>query len=159
MISGVLALALLGALWIGPQMSPFARGAHAHDPETPKTVVLRALKVYTFIAALVLIGEGFRPLMIWYISKIPSWLLYWVNMSSAVLDNATLTAIEIGPALALSQIVAIVMGLAISGGTAENQHERVGGGWAASRFDDDGDLFLHSIRFLARDSFERSYDP
>jgi mannosyl-3-phosphoglycerate phosphatase family protein len=116
MIPGVLALALLGALWIGPQMSPFARGAHAHDPETPKIVVLRALKTYIFVAALVLIGEGFKPLMIWYISKIPSWLLFWVNMSSAVLDNATLTAIEIGPAMALSQIVGIVMGLSISGG-------------------------------------------
>ena len=116
MIPGVLALALLGAFWIGPRMSPFARGAHAHDPETPKTVVLRALKIYMFIAALVLIGEGFKPLMIWYISKIPSWLLFWVNTSSAVLDNATLTAIEIGPAMALSQIVGIVMGLSISGG-------------------------------------------
>ena len=116
MIPGVLALAILGALWIGPRMSPFARGAHAHDPETLKTIVLRALKIYMFIAALVLIGEGFKPLMIWYISKIPSWLLFWVNTSSAVLDNATLTAIEIGPAMALSQIVGIVMGLSISGG-------------------------------------------
>jgi predicted cation transporter len=116
MIPGVLALALLGAFWIGPRISPFARGVHAHDPETPKSVVLRALKIYMFIAALVLIGEGFKPLMIWYISKIPSWLLFWVNTSSAVLDNATLTAIEIGPAMALSQIVGIVMGLSISGG-------------------------------------------
>jgi predicted cation transporter len=89
---------------------------HAHDPETPKTVVFRAVKIYMFIAALVLIGEGFKPLMIWYISKIPSGLLFWVNMSSAVLDNATLTAIEIGPTMVLSQIVGIVMGLSISGG-------------------------------------------
>jgi predicted mannosyl-3-phosphoglycerate phosphatase (HAD superfamily) len=172
MIPGVLALALLGALWIGPQMSPFARGAHAHDPETPKIVVLRALKTYIFVAALVLIGEGFKPLMIWYISKIPSWLLFWVNMTSAVLDNATLTAIEIGPAMALSQIVGIVMGLSsisggmlipgnipnsIGSGTAEDQHERVGGGRAASRFDDDGDLFLHSIHFLPVISSEGAY--
>jgi len=116
MIPGVIAFALLGAIRIGPRMSAFARGAHAHDPETPKRVILRALKIYMFIAALVLIGEGFKPLMIWYISKIPSWLLYWVNMSSAVLDNATLTAIEIGPAMTLSQIISIVMGLSISGG-------------------------------------------
>jgi predicted cation transporter len=116
MIPGVLALALLGAFWIGPRMSAFARGAHTHDPETLKSVVLRALKIYTFIAALVLIGEGFKPLMIWYISKIPSGMLYWVNMSSAVLDNATLTAIEIGPAMTMAQIVGIVMGLSISGG-------------------------------------------
>jgi predicted cation transporter len=116
MIPGVLALALLGALWIGPRMSAFARGSHAHDPETPKSVVLRALRIYMFIAALVLLGEGFKPIMIWYISKVPSGLLFWVNMSSAVFDNATLTAIEIGPAMTLSQIVGIVMGLSISGG-------------------------------------------
>jgi predicted cation transporter len=116
MIPGVLGLALLGALWIGPRMSAFARGSHAHDPETLKSVVLRALKIYMFIAALVLLGEGFKPIMIWYISKIPSGLLFWVNMSSAVLDNATLTAIEIGPAMTLPQIVGIVMGLSISGG-------------------------------------------
>jgi len=116
MIPGVLALALLGAFWIGPRMSAFARGVHAHDPETLKSVVLRSLKIYMFIAALVLIGEGFKPLMIWYNSKIPSPLLFWYNMSSAVLDNATLTAIEIGPAMALFQIVGIIMGLSISGG-------------------------------------------
>lgn len=39
--------------------------------------------------------------MVWYLSKIASWQLYWINMSSAVLDNATLTAIEIGPAMSL----------------------------------------------------------
>jgi len=37
-------------------------------------------------------------------------------MSSAVLDNATLRAIEIGPAMALPQIIGIIMGLSISGG-------------------------------------------
>jgi predicted cation transporter len=115
-IPGVFALALLGALWIGPRITPIARGTHARDPETPKLVVLRAVKIYMFIAALVLIGEGFKPLMLWYISKIPTGLLFWVNMSSAVLDNAALTAIEIGPAMSISQIIAIVMGLSISGG-------------------------------------------
>jgi len=54
--------------------------------------------------------------MVWYLSKIPSWQLYWLNMSSAVLDNATLTAIEIGPAMSLPQIRGIIMGLLIAGG-------------------------------------------
>lgn len=76
MIPGVIALALFGALWFGPRISPLARGIHTHDPETLRSVVLRAQKIYMFIAALVLIGEGFKPLMIWYISKIPSGLLF-----------------------------------------------------------------------------------
>jgi predicted cation transporter len=37
-------------------------------------------------------------------------------MSSAVLDNATLAAIEIGPSMSLSQITGIVLSLCISGG-------------------------------------------
>jgi predicted cation transporter len=37
-------------------------------------------------------------------------------MISAVLDNATLTAVEIGPTLALPQIIGIIMGLSIAGG-------------------------------------------
>jgi predicted cation transporter len=116
MIPGIMILAVVGALWIGPKMSPIASGTHAHDPETPKTIIFRALKIYMFIAALVLIGEGFKPVMTWYLAKISPGLLYWANTSSAVLDNATLTAIEIGPGMTLFQIKAIIMGLAISGG-------------------------------------------
>jgi predicted cation transporter len=116
MIPGVLGLALFGAFWLGPHMSSLGKAAHTHDPETPRTIVIRAGKVYLFIAALVFIGEGFRPVMVWYLTKIAPWALYWINMSSAVLDNATLTAIEIGPAMALPQIIGILMGLLISGG-------------------------------------------
>jgi predicted cation transporter len=35
---------------------------------------------------------------------------------SAILDNATLTAMEIGPTMQLPQITAIIMGLLIAGG-------------------------------------------
>lgn len=37
-------------------------------------------------------------------------------MVSAVLDNATLTAAEIGPAMSLAQIIAAILGLVIAGG-------------------------------------------
>ncbi len=84
--------------------------------ETLRTVIVRAIKVYIFIAALVLLGEGFSPIIEWYISKIPAEILYWVNMISAVLDNATLTAAEIGPELTIKQIKGALMGLIISGG-------------------------------------------
>jgi predicted cation transporter len=84
--------------------------------ETLRGVVVRALKVYTFVAALILLGGGFTPLIVWYISKIPPEILYWVNMVSAVLDNATLTAAEIGPSLQLKQIQSALMGLLIAGG-------------------------------------------
>jgi predicted cation transporter len=69
-----------------------------------------------FIAALVLLGEGFKPIIVEYFIQIPSIALYWINMVSAVLDNATLAAAEIGPALSEFQIKSILMGLLISGG-------------------------------------------
>jgi len=84
--------------------------------ETIRTVVVRAIRVYVFIAALVLLGEGFTPIIDWYISKIPPEIIYWVNMISAVLDNATLAAAEIGPQLTELQIKGALMGLIISGG-------------------------------------------
>jgi predicted cation transporter len=42
--------------------------------------------------------------------------LFWINSISAIVDNATLTAAEIGPSLTPAQQRAILMGLLISGG-------------------------------------------
>ncbi|MDQ1313181.1 MAG: hypothetical protein QG605_1720, partial [Euryarchaeota archaeon] len=51
-----------------------------------------------------------------YFTAIPSEVLFWVNMLSAILDNATLTAAEIAPSLSIGQITAALMGLLIAGG-------------------------------------------
>ncbi|ABM80870.1 DUF1646 family protein [Hyperthermus butylicus] len=84
--------------------------------ETLHGVILRALRVYIFVAALELLGTSFMPLVEWYFTKIPSYILYWMNMISAVVDNATLTAAEIGPYLHIDQIQAALMSLIVSGG-------------------------------------------
>jgi len=86
------------------------------ERESIRDIVIRAAKVYLFIMALIFLGEGFKPLILEYIIRIPSAGLYWVNIVSAVLDNATLAAAEIGPALTLTQIVSALMGLLIAGG-------------------------------------------
>jgi predicted cation transporter len=86
------------------------------ERESLRDIVIRAGKVYLFIMALIFLGEGFKPLILEYIIHIPSAGLYWVNIVSAVLDNATLAAAEIGPALSLTQIVSALMGLLIAGG-------------------------------------------
>lgn len=44
------------------------------------------------------------------------YLLYWINMVSAVLDNATLAAAEISSEMGTMTIKSILMGLLISGG-------------------------------------------
>jgi predicted cation transporter len=66
--------------------------------------------------ALVFLGEGFYPLIDKYILVLDYRLLYWVNMISAILDNATLAAAEISVEMSILQIEAILMGLIIAGG-------------------------------------------
>jgi len=115
-IPAVVVIALFGAFYIGRNVD---LKHFSHDvvySETLKTVILRAVKVYVFVAALVLLGEGMKPLIVWYVVHVPAWALYWMNMVSAILDNATLTAMEIGPTLMLPQIIGIIMGLLIAGG-------------------------------------------
>ena len=79
-------------------------------------VFMRAFKVYVFVMALIFLGAGFRPLIDTYFTKIPSLALFWANIVSAVLDNATLAAAELGPALTDDQIKSALLGLLISGG-------------------------------------------
>jgi predicted cation transporter len=51
-----------------------------------------------------------------YLLGISPQIIYWVNMISAILDNATLTAAELSPAMDMVQIQAVLMGLLVSGG-------------------------------------------
>lgn len=84
--------------------------------ETYRDVVVRAFRVYLFVMALTLLGEGFRPIIDRFIIHLDSRILYWMNMVSAILDNATLTAAEISPKMDPQQVRAVLMGLLISGG-------------------------------------------
>jgi len=115
-VPGVIAIAVFGAAYVGGRVS-LKSGAHTPEHyETLRGTLMRAVRVYVFIAALILLGEGLKPLMIWYLDNISPLGLYWINITSAVLDNATLTAVEIGPTMALSQIVSAIIALLIAGG-------------------------------------------
>jgi len=85
-------------------------------PEGFKDVIIRALKVYLFVLALVFLGTGFMPVVDKYLVRAPAAALYWVNIVSAILDNATLTAAEITPAMSLYTIKCALAGLLIAGG-------------------------------------------
>ncbi len=84
--------------------------------ESLKDVFVRAVKIFLFVIALELLGAGFKPLINTYVIHLDSAVLYWINMSSAVLDNATLAAAEVSPEMSGMQIRAILMGLLLSGG-------------------------------------------
>jgi predicted cation transporter len=115
-LPGILAYGILGMFFLG-RADPKPHEIEGQDySETFKDVIMRAVKVYVFIAALVLLGDGFKPIIFEYFLKVPPVALYWINMVSAVLDNATLAAAEIGPVLKEFQIKSVLMGLLISGG-------------------------------------------
>jgi predicted cation transporter len=121
-IPATFALALAGALYT----LRYSRTSDVISSATPSTdipeassikeTVIRALKVYLFVMALVFLGEGFQPLINAFIINLDCRLLYWVNTVSAVLDNATLTAAEVSSKMTTEQVKAILMGLLISGG-------------------------------------------
>ncbi len=114
-IPGILVLSASGALLRGSEVSP--RESMTEDyAETLGPILLRALKVYFFVAALILLGHGFKPVIDAYIVPMPPRGLYWINISSAVLDNATLVAAEISPHMSAVQIKGILMGAIIAGG-------------------------------------------
>jgi len=121
-IPTVVGLGIVGAFFLKgrPEAAARAEGPGLIEDETSgesyKDVVVRALKIYLFVMALTFLGDGFKPLIDTYVLGLPSTALYWINMLSAVLDNATLTAAEMSPAMELTQVKAVLMGLLISGG-------------------------------------------
>jgi predicted cation transporter len=114
-IPGIGVVSAAGVFFVGrPGVleSPVPR----EQKETFASAIVRTVKVYVFVAGLILLGAGFTPLIERYIGGVSSIALFWVNITSAVLDNATLAAGEIVPSMQIEQIVAALMGLLIAGG-------------------------------------------
>jgi len=115
-ILGVLLCSVFAMFYIKPTTGKVERMGSGAEEGSVKEVLIRTLKVYAFVAALFLLGAGMEVLIFKYFTKIPDYVLFWVNMISAILDNATLTAAEISKALTQKQINAALYGLLISGG-------------------------------------------
>jgi predicted cation transporter len=97
-------------------IAPGSEGLTQPSTEDAFAVLRRALKVYAFVAALVLLGRGLSPLIERWVIGVPANALYWANISSAALDNATLAAAELSPAMDIGRIRAVLIALLISGG-------------------------------------------
>ena len=130
-ISGIVLMGILGTFMVKTDKmkikDDFGDVDHEHDEdyyfldpniqnETYGEVFIRAFKIFIFIFALELLGAGFKILIDTYIINLDSRLLYFINMISAILDNATLAAAEISLKMAPIQIESVLMGLLISGG-------------------------------------------
>ncbi len=95
---------------------PKPADASAPDEHSVKSIVIRAAKVYLFVMALVFLGDGLKPLAMKTISHLSAGWLYWINTLSAVLDNATLAAIEVTPDISTRTLTFLLMSLIVSGG-------------------------------------------
>ena len=115
-IPAVIGLGVLGSFFGKKYKEPYEGKEPEIEKQSNLDIIFRAVKIYIFIIALDMLGAGFRPLVDTYIIQLDSRLLYWINMSSAVLDNATLAAAEISIKMTTEQINSIIIGLLISGG-------------------------------------------
>jgi len=125
-IPGVLAFGIIGVFFASRKETKAPSNkitATDEGHETINDVLIRAGKVYVFVMALVLLGTGFTPIIEWYVIKMSGEALYWVNMVSAILDNATLAAAEVDPSMIVPglldpaiKIKSVLMGLLVSGG-------------------------------------------
>jgi len=86
------------------------------ERESYREIIIRTVKIYFFVMGLTLLGAGFEPFIMTYLLDMSPVGLYWINMISAILDNATLAAAEVSPAMDEPTIQAILLGLMISGG-------------------------------------------
>jgi predicted cation transporter len=125
-IPGVLAFGIIGVFFASRKETKAPSGEIAATDEGHESindVLIRAAKVYVFVMALVLLGTGFTPIIEWYVIKMSGEALYWVNMVSAILDNATLAAAEVDPSMIVPGLIdpaikikSVLMGLLVSGG-------------------------------------------
>jgi len=96
--------------------APGANAANIGSDNTLKGICVRAGKVYLFVMALTFLGDGLKPLALKTITHLNASWLYWINTLSAVLDNATLAAIEVTPVIDDRTLTFLLMSLVISGG-------------------------------------------
>lgn len=114
-IPGVILFGLLAAFLIRPhKRDRYVRSGQA--TEQYREIFTRSFKIYLFVIGLTLLGAGFEPFIERYLLGLSPYVLYWINMISAILDNATLAAAEVSPAMNESTLQAILLGLLISGG-------------------------------------------
>lgn len=99
-----------------PNKDDLSASSGDSDVESYAEIVIRSAKIYLFVMALTFLGAGFEPFIEKYLLGLSPLILYWINILSAILDNATLAAAEISPAMDATTIRAILMGLMISGG-------------------------------------------
>jgi len=89
--------------------------AQAQLEESPLAAIMQGARIYAFIAGLVLVSHAYAPLAGRFVPMLSADALFWMNTTSALLDNATLVAIEFHP-MAVARAREAILALLISGG-------------------------------------------
>ncbi|MFD2043127.1 DUF1646 family protein [Ornithinibacillus salinisoli] len=113
-ILGVLAIGIFALFFLKPKR--IVREEGGDNSESYVTIFSRSLKIYLFVMGLTLLGSSYETIVNQYLLDLNTGFLYWINIVSAVLDNATLAAAEISPAMQVDTIRFILLSLIISGG-------------------------------------------
>jgi predicted cation transporter len=111
---GVAAVSMLAAYYArGPYDLVAAADSSLH--ERPRRALLQGLRIFMFIAGLILIGKACAPLASRYLDKLSDEALFWTNIISAALDNSTLVAVEFQH-ISRDRALAALLSLLASGG-------------------------------------------
>ncbi|WP_085992961.1 DUF1646 family protein [Oceanobacillus senegalensis] len=114
-IVSVIVIGVLAYFTLKPKQGDRSLGNN-NEAESYSEIVIRSFKIYLFVMGLTLLGAGYEPLVNEYLLDLQPGILYWINMISAILDNATLAAAEISPAMDTDTLRFLLLGLIISGG-------------------------------------------
>jgi predicted cation transporter len=112
-IPGIVAMAILAGYFAAGEYFEAPPGVHVR--ETWSAIIWQGAKVFGFVAGLVLISEAYAPLAQRFVPMLSDAALFWANTISAVLDNATLVALEVR-AVQAERARDIIIALLISGG-------------------------------------------
>jgi predicted cation transporter len=112
-IPGVVASSMLAGYFALGEY--FEAPAGPHVRETLVDILIQGAKVFGFVAGLVLISEAYAPMARRFVPMLSDAALFWANTISAVLDNATLVALEVH-GMTLERARDVILALLISGG-------------------------------------------
>ncbi len=112
-IPGIVAMSLLAGYFAIGEYFEAPPGPHLR--QTWGDILWQGGEVFGFVAGLVLISEAYAPFAQRIVPMLSDAALFWANTISAVLDNATLVALEVR-AVQAERALEIILALLISGG-------------------------------------------
>jgi predicted cation transporter len=92
-LPGIVAMSILSGVIARGEYGDAVDGRVAVREDT-RQALAQGLKVFAFVAGLVLISEAYAPLARRYVTMLGGDALFWANITSAALDNTTLVALE-----------------------------------------------------------------